>query len=163
MLNHTGYSQRDWELAPRYASPPSRPGVVIVDFDKLGALAEAEQEIGSFRRTPDGTLATAPLFVDDLPAAFYRISTSYPQFTSNHNASERETIVVMQGVLKLALNDTLRDDTEDRSLRDTFYAGQVFELQDRAIAMQAVGVIDPASCLALALYRDDDIQVVPVQ
>jgi len=35
-------------------------------------------------------------------------------------------------------------------------------LEDRPVSMQAVGLVDPASCLTLALYRDRDIQVVPV-
>jgi hypothetical protein len=161
MLN-AGFSPRDWELAPRYASPVTSPGVVIVDFRELGAMAEAEQEIGSFRPTPDGTLAKAPLFVDDLPAAFYRIDTSYSQFTPNHNTSRRETLVVVSGVLKIAINDGLRDEARDRSLEDTFYEGDVVELEDEAVAMQAIGIIDPARCLTLALYRDRDIQIITV-
>ena len=128
----------------------------------LQALAEAEEAIGSFRRTPDGTLAKAPLFVDDLPAAFYRVSTAHSEFTPNHNTTRRETLVVMNGVLKLALNDTPREEAGDRSLADTFYTGQVVELEDRPVSMQAIGLVDPAQCLALALYRDRDIQIQAV-
>jgi hypothetical protein len=170
MLRHAGFSERDWELAPQYASPVSKPGVVVLDFDVLGRLAETE--VSSFRKTRDGTFAAAPLFVDDLPAAFYRINTRYPQFTPNHNTSELETIVVMKGVLKLVLNDGFRSELTDRSLANTIYMGEIVELQDRAVSMQAIGVIDPgsitnpeaitnpASCLALALYRDTDIQII---
>jgi hypothetical protein len=170
MLHNAGFSPRDWELAPQYASPVSKPGVVVLDFDVLGELAKTE--ISSFRATQDETLAMAPLFVDDLPAAFYRINTRHPQFTPNHNTSERETIVVMKGVLKLVLNDAPRSEETDGGLLNTFYMGDVVELEDRAVSMQAIGVIDPASitdpetapkpasCLALALYRDGDIQIV---
>ncbi len=155
-----GFSQRDWELAPQYKSPVSKPGVVVVDFEALSDMAKQEQADGAFRQTSDGTFAVAPLYVDDLPAAFYRINTSYPQFTPNHNTSRRETLVIVGGVLKLALNDVLRDEESDRSLNDTFYTGQVVELEDRPVSMQAIGLVDPASCLALALYRDRDVQVM---
>jgi hypothetical protein len=136
--------------------------VIVIDFGVLGAMAEAEQEIGSFRRTPDGTLAKAPLFVDHLPAAFYRINTAYPQFTPNHNTSKREMLVVMSGILKLAMNDGTRDAANDANLQNTFYESDVVELEDRSIAMQAIGLVNPASCLALALYRDRDLEVVTV-
>jgi hypothetical protein len=163
MSVHAGFSPRDWELAPQYASPGTRRGgVIVIDFGVLSAMAAAEEEIGSFRPTPDGTLAKAPLHVDDLPAAFYRVNTAYTQFTPNHNTTRRETLVIMSGVLKLALNDRPRDEEGDRSLADTFYAGQVVELEDRPVSMQAVGLVDPASCLALALYRDRDIQIQTV-
>lgn len=119
--------------------------------------------MGSFRKDALGRLASAPLYVDNLPAAFYQVDTSYPEMTTNVNTSRRETLVVMDGVLKVVFNDELGDDgSKFQSLADTLLPGQVLELEDRAVAFQAVGVVDPSSCLALALYRDGDIQVQPV-
>ena len=161
-LPHTEFSPRDWELAPRYTSPVSHPKAVVLEFARLRELADQEKQIGSFRKSRDGTMAKAPLFIDDLPAAFYRIDTTYEQFTPNHNTTELETIVVINGILKVASNDSARNKARDRSMDDMFYEGHLVELQAEAVSMQAVGIIDPASCLAVALYRDRDLQVVPV-
>lgn len=164
MLRHGGFSPRDWELAPKYESPVTKPGVIILDFGRLAELANAERESGSFRRTDDGTLSRAPLFVDDLPAAFYHVTTTYPDTTPNVNTSRQETLVVMEGILKLVLNDevkALEEDPGPPSVADTFYTGEVVQLHDRAISMQAIGIADDADCLTLALYRDADVQVFP--
>lgn len=162
MLYNVDFSPRDWELAPRYKSPEAGPGIVVLDFDILESLAKAEQTIGSFRQTPDGTLARAPLYVDNLPAAFYHVSTGPDQFTPNHNTTEQETLVVLDGVLKLAYNDGTRSQAKDNTLENTFLKADVIDLQESAISMKAISMMDPARCLAIALYRDYDFQIVPL-
>jgi hypothetical protein len=163
MIWQAGFSERDWELAPMYESPTAGHGVVTLEFDKLSELAAKEKNAGSFRTDKLGRLSIAPLYVDGLPAAFYEVKTKYPEFSSNINTSSQETIVVMDGVMKLIFNDETPDDgVKFQSLADTLLPGQVRDLQDRSIALQAVGVFDVAHCLALALYRDRDIQVQPV-
>jgi hypothetical protein len=152
-----GFSRRDWDLAPQYKSPIDNPRVVVLKFDRLLEMADEEEANGSFRPSADGTLAKAPLFVDDLPAAFYRLHTDYNQFTPNINTSDRETIVVIEGVLKVVPNDG-RERPDPTDLSGTFYTADVLELRREAVSMQAVGLVDPARCLALALYRDRDIQ-----
>lgn len=161
-MSAAGFSPRDWELAPYYKSPGAEPSVVVLDFEHLSAMMAKEEAIGSFRTTHDGTLAKAPLYVNDMPAAFYRVDTNYAQFTPNHNTSERETLVVMRGVLKVVFNDAERTAMSDASMENMLRMGEVMDLADRSVAMQAVGVIDPAKCVAIALYRDRDIQVMPI-
>jgi hypothetical protein len=159
MLHNAGFSNRDWELAPQYTSPGLTWGAVVLDFASLGEIAKKEETVGSFRRTPDGTFAAAPLFIDDVPAAFYKVSTNYPEFTPNHNTTEQEMLVVVNGILKVAMNDGERSTESDASLTNVIYMGQVVELHERAVSMQAVGLVNPANCLALALYGAPDIKI----
>lgn len=104
MIKAGDFSERDWKLAPTYASPLDASMGVVLDFRELSELAREEEASGAFRRSEDGTLARAPLYVDNLPAAFYRVATSDVDFTPNHNTSEQETIVVMEGILRIVLN-----------------------------------------------------------
>lgn len=164
MFKNTAFSERDWELAPHYTSPTHDEGVIILDFGILTELAERERDAKSFRLDALGRLSSAPLYVDDLPAAFYQVHTSFPETTSNINTSGHETLVVVDGVLKVIFNDKVGDYDEGNmsSLQGTLYQGEVMELEERAISLQAIGLLDPAQCLALALYRDRDIQVMTI-
>jgi hypothetical protein len=160
-LPYVDFSPRDWELAPQYRGEKSSPGLISLEFGTLKKMAAYENKIGSFRETNDKTMARAPLFVDDLPAAFYQISTTHEQVTPKHNSTDLETIVVVNGILKLAKNEYVAAMGTDKS-HIRLAPGDVTELQDEAVVMQAVGFTDPASCLALVLYRDQDVQVVPI-
>jgi hypothetical protein len=149
------FSRQDWGAAPKYASPWSKGGLIALDFDELRGIAEHETQIGSFRPSPDGTLAKAPLIVEYLPAAFYKIETEYPKATPTHNTGLQETLVVVDGILKLALTDT--------GFERTFFEGEVVDLRERSVAMQALNVIErKGACLTLALYSSEEVDVVPI-
>jgi hypothetical protein len=157
MLRNPGFTPRDWNQAPQYDSPGNTPGVTVLDFAELTRLAREEQASGAFRATDDGTLAKAPLFVDDLPAAFYMVDAHYPDFTPNHNTSERETLVVMRGAIRLVYNHGLgREDPASQA--GLVAAGDVMELSDEPVSMQSVAVslTQRSVAWALALYRDFD-------
>jgi DNA-binding transcriptional LysR family regulator len=154
MIANGEFSQRDWELAPIYQSPINKTRAVVLDFEQLRQMAREEESSGAFRATPDQTFAKAPLFIDDLPAAFYQVKTSHPEYTPNHNTTDRETIVVVDGVLKLAINDGRG---RSSSLENAFCSGHVVEVSQKPVSMQAVGLIEPVRCLALALYREQDM------
>ena len=160
------FSERDWGMAPRYQSPETTPGgVVALDFDRIRDIAIAEESMGSFRFSDDGTLAKTPVYVDHLPAALYIVNAEFPCFTPNHNTSDPETLVVIDGTLLVAPNDgsSREENTDAHSL---IRQGEVAEFHDEAISMQVSNFvtpfemdISPSRCLALALYRDDDLLI----
>lgn len=158
------FSERDWRVAPRYQSPESAPGSVIaLDFRKFRDIARSERERGAFRVSDDGTIAKTPLYVDDLPAAIYVVDAQYPDFTPNHNTADPETLVVLDGALVVVPNDGSERD-EHVGTGNIICKGEVAEFYDEAISMQATKMMNPldlspARCLALALYRDDDLVI----
>lgn len=159
-MNHlSDFSERDWEMAPRYESAATMPGVIALEFDTLKSMADNEAAIGAFRKSNDGTFGKAPLYVDGLPAAFYSLETkSFDEFTPNHNTADDEMLVVVDGMLRVVVNDgTERPQADD--LRNTFHKGRVLRLKNEAISMQAVGIFEPANALALALFRDDNPKI----
>lgn len=62
----------------------------------------------------------------------------------------------MEGVLRIVLNTGGYDRSDPKSQLSVVGAGEVFELEDEAVSMQAVSLAGPANCLALAMYRDMD-------
>jgi hypothetical protein len=159
MLRTADFSPRDWNRAPIYTSPGDTGGALVLDFGVLARLASEQEASGAFRISSDGSLAKAPLFIDDLPGAFYRVEAGHPDFTPNLNTSERETLVVMEGALRIVSNAGGFEREDPESARAVMSPGDVVELSDESISMQSVYLVDPAKCLALAMYRDYDGRV----
>lgn len=155
------FSPREWELAPRYASPIELPGVVVLDFEELGRMAREEEAGGAFHASEDGTFAKAPVFLEDVPAAFYKVEANDPDFTPNHDTAQRELLVVMEGALRVVSNHG-GDRTEAENLIGVVPAGEVMALKDeQAISMQAVSLFQRATAWALAIYRDAELLIRP--
>lgn len=154
------FSDRDWNMAPIYESPVATPGVVALDFDILKGMVEKEESIGAFRKTPDGSFGKAAVIVDDMKAALYLVDTEGPESkTPNLNTADKETIVVVGGLLQVIRNDG-RPRPRPGSLDLTFPEGQVLRFHNNdPISMRAVSHFDRARCIALALYPEEDLGI----
>ncbi len=153
------FTATQWANAPRFKSPEgSPPGIVTVDLTEMQKIAAQQEAKGAFRANSDGTMAMAPLFVDHLPSAFYKVDAHFPKFTPHHKSSKTETLVVVDGGLKIS-HTGLKSGVEDDNIPDVAFSGDVIELHSEAVAMQAVSlsITDKVGTLAIALYRDDDL------
>ncbi len=160
MIGPNDFSSREWGLAPQYASPVELPGVVVLDFDELGRLAREEEAKGSFHISDDGTLAKAPVLLEDLPAAFYKVDANHPDFTPNHDTSAQELLVVMEGMLRVVSNHG-GDRTDADNLTGVLPAGESVKLEDEAVSMQVVSLLQKSTAWALAIYRDAELVIRP--
>lgn len=149
-------------MAPHYQSPEDTPsGILALDFDCIKDIADLEQRKGSFQVSEDASFAKAPIHVDHLPGALYVINTREQDSTPRHTTADPETLIVLDGLLLVAPNDGTSHDEGVQSY-DMLREGEATEYHDTAITMQAVKVTNlfdssPARCLALALFRDDDL------
>lgn len=148
-------------MAPRYAGSERWPGAVVLDFEELAGMAKEEEANGAFHVSRDGTLAKAPVFLEDVPAAFYKVEANDPDFTPNHDTSARELLVVMEGALKVVSNHG-GDRTETDNLVGVVHRGEVMALEDdEAISMQVLSPAQRATAWALAIYRDAELLIRP--
>ncbi len=160
-MSHTDFSHEEWGLAAQYASPIELPGIVVLDFDELGRMAREEEARGAFHVSDDGTFAKAPVFLEDLPAAFYRVEAHDPDFTPNHDTSWRELLVVMEGALRIVSNHG-GDRAESDNLLGVLPTGKFMELEkDEAVSMQAASLVGRATAWVLAIYRDAEHLIRP--
>jgi hypothetical protein len=65
----------------------------------------------------------------------------------------------MEGALRIVSNAGGFEREDPESARAVMSPGDVVELSDESISMQSVYLVDPAKCLALAMYRDYDGRV----
>jgi hypothetical protein len=160
-MAYTDFSPEEWGLAPQYASPVELPGIVVLDFEQLGRMAREAEANGAFHVSDDGTLAKAPVFLEDLPAAFYKVEARDPDFTPNHDTSWREFLVVMEGALRIVSNHG-GDRTGSDNLIGVLHTGKFMELEkDEAISMQAASLMNRATAWVLAIYRDAEHLIRP--
>jgi hypothetical protein len=160
MLQHKKFTPGEWDAAPVYEGPGSQGKVIVLDFPSLADIASIEEQKGSFRHEdPDddnAILSFAPLYLGHLPAAFYKVQSPQPEFTSEYVTTRQEILVVIDGVLKLIRDQDYKDHRNPTAQR-IMYAGQVIKMEEELVNLEAVSVFSPANCLALAIYADAEL------
>lgn len=152
------FSNRDWRLAPRLESQSYLPEVVTLDFNVLKEVATEQADEGAFRESPDKSFGQAPLYIDEVKSALYRIQTKDPNhFSPSFRTADSEIMVVVDGILRFIKERQAKPKTEN--LDNTYSSGRVLKFSDEKISMQAVSVFDPAEALILAMYRNDDPKI----
>lgn len=155
MLTNANFSPREWDLAPQYRADEAQGAVIPLDFQVLGDMAAAEEAKGAFRTGSNGTMAMAPLRLGHLPAAFLKV-TNHPEFIAEHMPSENETLVVLDGALKVEPVDNSRQSWRQEPAK--FMPGTALNIKGGAkLSLEALGVFDPVQCLAVAVYHDAEL------
>jgi len=157
MLTNANFSVEEWERAPQYQPEGSTSELIPLDFVALNQMAYQEGEKGTFQSSEESVLATMPFYLGHLPAAFYKLEAPQPEFMAEHQALGNETIVILRGVMKVVHDGygLIRMRERDGLL----YLGQTLNIRDSKINMEAVGVFNPAECLALAVFHDAEIEL----
>ncbi|HMH31030.1 MAG TPA: hypothetical protein VK534_00960, partial [Methylomirabilota bacterium] len=109
----------------------------------------------------EGDLTTAPLYIGHMPSAFYKVRAERPEFMSEFEIKHSETIIVIEGVLKVVTDDAYKA-RDTKGDTNNFRPGQVTRIEKRHLAqdmvnLEPVGVLEPAECLALTIFDDPEI------
>lgn len=170
MVRHPEFPIDAWEKAPTYFGPgikelQDQGDVAILDFDRLGMIAESQMQNDAFINSSGGNSSIAPVKIGKIPAAFVLIESLTDNDSDIHRPPQPEIFVVIAGKIKLfKARFTSNFERKNYEGPKVLSEGETIILRPAETRLKAIGLEPKASSLALAFpYIRDESEFKIIQ